>query len=76
MILKCIARCRCSVEVAQEKVIGLYTRRSLHSSVFTLVGLHTRRLIASIDASASALGHQINTQSKRLECKQLWPAFD
>ncbi len=32
MILKCIAQCRCSVKVkvAQEKVVGLYTRRSSH----------------------------------------------
>ncbi len=47
MILKCVAWCRCSVEVAQEKVFCLYKRR----------------LNASADASASALGHQINTQS-------------
>ncbi len=33
------------------------------SPVFTLVCLHTRMLNASADASASALGHQINTQS-------------
>ncbi len=32
-------------------------------SVFTLICLHTRRL----NAYASSLGHQINTQSKRLE---------
>ncbi len=44
MILKCVARCRCLVEVKQEKVVGL----------------QTRRLNASADASASALGHQIN----------------
>ncbi len=30
MILKCVALCRCSVEVAQEKVVGLYTRLSSH----------------------------------------------
>ncbi len=48
MILKSVALCRCSVEVAQEKVV-----------VFTLVCLHMRRL----NASASALGHQITTQS-------------
>ncbi len=30
MRLKCVARCRCSVKVAQEKVVGLYTRLSLH----------------------------------------------
>ncbi len=46
MILKCVALCRCSGEVAQEKVDCLYTRLSsksrtgtsrlsLHSSVFT-----------------------------------------
>ncbi len=46
MILKCVARCRCSGKVAQEKVDCLYTRLSSHE-----------------DASASALGHQINTQS-------------
>ncbi len=45
MILKCVARCRCSGKVAQEKVACLYTRLSsksragksrlsLHSSVF------------------------------------------
>ncbi len=50
MILKCVARCRCSGEVAQEKVVGLYPRLSSHEQ-----------------ASASALGHQINTLSKRLE---------
>ncbi len=51
MILKCVARCRCFGKVAQEKVVCL----------------HTRRLNASADASTSALGHQINTQSKSLE---------
>ncbi len=30
MILKCVARCRCSGEVAQEKVACLYTRLSSH----------------------------------------------
>ncbi len=30
MILKCLARCQCSVKVAQEKVVCLYTRRSSH----------------------------------------------
>ncbi len=30
MILKCVARCHCSVKVVQEKFVGLYTRRSLH----------------------------------------------
>ncbi len=30
MILKCVARCSCSVEVAQEKVVGLYPRLSSH----------------------------------------------
>ncbi len=30
MILKCVARCRCSGKVAQEKIIGLYTRLSSH----------------------------------------------
>ncbi len=30
MILKCVARCRCSGEVAQEKVVCLYTRLSSH----------------------------------------------
>ncbi len=30
MIHKCVARFRCSVEVAQEKVVGLYTNRSSH----------------------------------------------
>lgn len=29
-ILKCVAPCRCSVKVAQEKVAGLYTPRSSH----------------------------------------------
>ncbi len=28
MVLKCIARCRCSVKVAQVKVAGLYPHRS------------------------------------------------
>ncbi len=28
MVLKCIARCRCSVKVAQEKVAGLYPHKS------------------------------------------------
>ncbi len=28
MILKCVARCRCSGKVVQEKVIGLYPRLS------------------------------------------------
>ncbi len=30
MILKCVALCRCSGKVAQEKVVGLYTCRSSH----------------------------------------------
>ncbi len=30
MILKCVARCRCSGEVTQEKVVGLYPRLSSH----------------------------------------------
>ncbi len=30
MILKCVARCRCSGKVAQEKVVGLYLRLSSH----------------------------------------------
>ncbi len=30
MILKCVARCCCSVKVAQEKVVGLYTHLSSH----------------------------------------------
>ncbi len=30
MILKCVARCRCSGKVAQEKVVGLYPRLSSH----------------------------------------------
>ncbi len=30
MILKCVARCRCSGKVAQEKVDCLYTRLSSH----------------------------------------------
>ncbi len=30
MILKCVARCRCSVKVAQEKVICLYPGLSSH----------------------------------------------
>ncbi len=38
MILKCVARCRFLVDVAQEKVGGL---------PFTLVCLHTSRLNAS-----------------------------
>ncbi len=52
MILKCVARCRCSGKSRKKK-----------SSVFTFVCLHTSRL----NASASVLGHQINTLSKRLE---------
>ncbi len=30
MILKCVARCRCSGEVVQKKVVGLYPRLSSH----------------------------------------------
>ncbi len=30
MILKCVARCRCSGKVAQEKVVRLYLRLSSH----------------------------------------------
>ncbi len=30
MILKCVDRCRCSVKVTQEKVLGLYTHQSSH----------------------------------------------
>ncbi len=30
MIHKCVALCRCSVEVAQEKCVGLYPRLSSH----------------------------------------------
>ncbi len=30
MILKCVALCRCSVKVVQEKVVGLYSRLSSH----------------------------------------------
>ncbi len=30
MILKCVARCRCSGKVAQEKVVSLYTNLSSH----------------------------------------------
>ncbi len=30
MILTCVACCHCSVKVAQEKVVGLYTLRSSH----------------------------------------------
>ncbi len=56
MILKCVAR--------------LKSRRK-KLSVFTLICLNTRRLNTSADASAdtsaSALRHQINKQSKRLE---------
>ncbi len=47
-------------------VAGVVARVKSHrkkSPVFTLVCLHTRMLNASTDASASALGHQINTQS-------------
>ncbi len=46
-MLKCFAQNCCSAEVTQEKLIGLYTRRSSHKK-----------------AGASALGHQINTQSR------------
>ncbi len=56
MILKCVARCRCSVEVTQEKVIGL----------------QTRRLNASADASASALVHQINYSETKTLPKEKW----
>ncbi len=37
MILKCVARCRCSGKVAQEKVDCLYTRLS---SIFTFTFMH------------------------------------
>ncbi len=47
MILKCVARCRCSGKVAQEKVDCLYTRLSSHEDAERL----------------RSLGHQINTQS-------------
>ncbi len=55
MILKCVAQCRYSVEVMQEKVVCLYTRLSSHEEAERF-----RRHFTS------ALGHQINTQSKRL----------
>ncbi len=45
------------------KCVARLKSRRKKSSVFTLVCLPTRRL----NASASALGHQINTLSKRLE---------
>ncbi len=52
MILKCVARCRCSGKVAQEKVDCLYTRLSSHEDAERL----RRRFRVS-------LRHQINTQS-------------
>ncbi len=52
MILKCVARCHCSGEVAQEKVAYLYTRLSSHEDAERF----RRRFRVS-------LGHQINTQS-------------
>ncbi len=44
-------------------VVARVKSRRKKSPVFTLVCLHTRMLNASADASVSALGHQINTQS-------------
>ncbi len=52
IIPKCVAGVVARVKSCRKK-----------SFVFTLVCLHTRMLNASADASASALGHQINTQS-------------
>ncbi len=48
MILKCVARCRCSGKVAQEKVDCLYTRLSSHEDA---------------ERFRVSLGYQINTQS-------------
>ncbi len=48
IILKCVARCCCSGEVAQEKVACLYTRLSSHEDA---------------ERFRVSLGHQINTQS-------------
>ncbi len=52
MILKCVARCRCSGEVAQEKVDCLYTPLYSHEDA--------ERFRSRFRVS---LGHQINTQS-------------
>ncbi len=48
MILKCVARCRCSGKVVQEKVDCLYTRLSSHEDA---------------ERFRVSLGYQINTQS-------------
>ncbi len=41
MILKCVARCRCSGKVAQEKVVGLYPRLSSHEQAERSVSART-----------------------------------
>ncbi len=41
MILKCVARCRCSGKVAQEKVVGLYPRLSSHEQAECFVSAGT-----------------------------------
>ncbi len=57
MILNCVARFCCVVKVVQKKV-------------FTLVGLYTKRLNASADASASAFGHQINVTPRSVQQRE------
>ncbi len=69
MILKCVARFCRLVKVVQEKVVGLYTRRSSHEeaehNAWTLP-LTQKPLYTSL----VVLGHQINTQSRRLQWKR------
>jgi len=68
MILKCVARCRCSGKVTQEKVDCLYTRLSSKITQEKVDCLYTR--LSSHEQAECfhrrfrvSLGHQINTQS-------------
>ncbi len=60
IILKCVARCRCSGKVAQAKVVGLYPHLSSHEEAERF---HRRFRVSA-------------RTSKRIEWKQLWPASD